>query len=246
MMYENEERRRHSRYARKPVNSSEWVIRLVYYPQHIDQQGNLLPEAIPTQDLRDSNRGWSTFRRHLSSKSDVQFAAAHSLNRIVGREIESLRKVLVADIRNVVDEISGDRQLYVWDDARSGRERGHAIVVARQGLGHGMLKKLRKELIDLLNKIRIGRIEDEWGSATKRLVGDVMQRSSSNTFKVLVVRTRVHPRFGKKIQRSKRYLAHDPVDACREGDRVAIIEVPPFSKRKRWMVFGILEREEET
>ena len=51
-----------------------------------------------------------------------------------------------------------------------------------------------------------------------------------------------HPRYSKVIRRTKKYKAHDDVNACGVGDRVLLMETRPLSATKRWRVVEILER----
>jgi hypothetical protein len=45
-----------------------------------------------------------------------------------------------------------------------------------------------------------------------------------------------HPLYGKIIQRSKKYHAHDADNAFRIGEQVRIEECKPISKQKTWTV----------
>ena len=68
------------------------------------------------------------------------------------------------------------------------------------------------------------------------LTGRVTSDKMDKTVTVLVDRRIMHPLYKKFIRRSKKYAAHDEVNACRMGDTVRIIECPPISKRKTWTV----------
>ena len=83
---------------------------------------------------------------------------------------------------------------------------------------------------------------DEKKGLKRVLVGTVTSDKMDKTVVVTVVRRFRHPIYGKFVQRRKKYMAHDPVNQCRTGDRVAIEESRPFSKRKRWVVQKIVER----
>jgi small subunit ribosomal protein S17 len=45
-----------------------------------------------------------------------------------------------------------------------------------------------------------------------------------------------HPRYGKYINRRKKYLVHDPGDQHKEGDIVTIASCRPLSKRKHFTI----------
>jgi small subunit ribosomal protein S17 len=60
---------------------------------------------------------------------------------------------------------------------------------------------------------------------------------------VVEVEDRVkHPKYGKVIRRTKKYIAHDGENACGVGDRVLLMETRPLSATKRWRVAEILEK----
>jgi len=76
----------------------------------------------------------------------------------------------------------------------------------------------------------------------KRLVGTVVSDGMDKTALVLVNRLARHPVYKKYVRKRKKYMAHDPQNLCKLGDKVQIIESRPISKRKRWQVVGILEK----
>ena len=68
------------------------------------------------------------------------------------------------------------------------------------------------------------------------LTGRVTSDKMDKTVTVLVDRRVMHPLYKKFIRRSKKYAAHDEDNSCKVGDTVRIIECPPISKRKTWLV----------
>ena len=68
------------------------------------------------------------------------------------------------------------------------------------------------------------------------LTGRVTSDKMDKTITVLVDRRVIHPLYKKFIRRSKKYAAHDELNECKVGDTVRIIECPPISKRKTWLV----------
>ena len=79
-------------------------------------------------------------------------------------------------------------------------------------------------------------------NARKVREGTVVSSKMQNTVVVAVIDRVQHPRYGKTMQRTKRFYAHDEANDAREGDRVRIAETRPLSKLKRWRVIEILER----
>ena len=72
--------------------------------------------------------------------------------------------------------------------------------------------------------------------------GTVVSTKMDKTAVVEVVRRSRHPQYGKTVQQSKRYYAHDEENTLNDGDRVRIIETRPLSAKKRWRLLEILER----
>jgi small subunit ribosomal protein S17 len=57
------------------------------------------------------------------------------------------------------------------------------------------------------------------------------------------IRTRVrHPLYGKIINRTRKFKAHDEHNECGMGDTVRIMETRPLSKEKRWRLVQIVEK----
>ncbi len=72
-------------------------------------------------------------------------------------------------------------------------------------------------------------------------IGRVVSNKMNQTVTVSVQRLVKHPVYGKYIRRTTKLLAHDPDNACKEGDTVSISECRPISKRKSWRVVEIVE-----
>ena len=60
---------------------------------------------------------------------------------------------------------------------------------------------------------------------------------------VVAVRTKVrHPLYGKMVNKTTKFKAHDENNDCGIGDTVRIMETRPLSKDKRWRVVEIIEK----
>ena len=72
--------------------------------------------------------------------------------------------------------------------------------------------------------------------------GLVISTKMDKTVVVAVVDRVRHRRYGKTMQRTNHFYAHDEANDAREGDRVRIRETRPMSKQKHWRVEEVLER----
>ena len=61
------------------------------------------------------------------------------------------------------------------------------------------------------------------------------------TVVVRVTRTYPHPKYGKRMQKTKNFYAHDEENACNEGDIVVVEASRPMSRLKRWTLKEIVE-----
>jgi small subunit ribosomal protein S17 len=76
----------------------------------------------------------------------------------------------------------------------------------------------------------------------KRIMqGVVVSNKMDKSIVVNVERRTQHPLYKKFIRRSKKYVAHDENNTCKEGDVVQIQECRPISKRKTWEVVAAPE-----
>ncbi|KAL5534923.1 hypothetical protein ACEPAF_3013 [Sanghuangporus sanghuang] len=62
----------------------------------------------------------------------------------------------------------------------------------------------------------------------------------NKTATVTVSRWVTHPRTQKRLERSKKYLTHDPNNELRMADEVTIQNCPPVSARKRFRLYKVL------
>lgn len=74
----------------------------------------------------------------------------------------------------------------------------------------------------------------------KTLTGTVRSAKMAKTVVVEVMHLWQHPMYGKRVKRTKRYLAHDE-KGVKEGDRVVISETRPMSRLKRWIVAEVIK-----
>jgi small subunit ribosomal protein S17 len=74
--------------------------------------------------------------------------------------------------------------------------------------------------------------------------GTVVSDAMDKTVVVSVERRFAHPLYGKRINRWKKYHAHDEVNEYQTGDIVIIEETRPLSKNKRWRVIELVNRSE--
>jgi small subunit ribosomal protein S17 len=73
-------------------------------------------------------------------------------------------------------------------------------------------------------------------------VGVVVSDKMQKGVVVAVERQVRHGLYGKTQRRTTRFLAHDEQDEAKVGDRVAIVEARPLSRRKRWAVARVLRK----
>lgn len=79
----------------------------------------------------------------------------------------------------------------------------------------------------------------------RTVVGRVVSDKMEKTVSVVIERLIKHPSYGKYVRRTGKVMAHDESNECKIGDRVAIAECRPISKRKAWEVVSVIERAAE-
>ena len=76
----------------------------------------------------------------------------------------------------------------------------------------------------------------------KERVGVVSSNKMDKTITVAVKWKEKHPIYGKFVNKTKKFHAHDEKNECNIGDTVRIMETRPLSKLKRWRLTEIIER----
>lgn len=76
----------------------------------------------------------------------------------------------------------------------------------------------------------------------KEQSGVVVSNKMDKTIVVAVKWKEKHPIYGKFVNKTKKFHAHDDENTCGIGDMVRIMETRPLSKTKKWRLVEILER----
>jgi small subunit ribosomal protein S17 len=76
----------------------------------------------------------------------------------------------------------------------------------------------------------------------KERIGIVTSSAMDKSIVVAVERKEKHPKYGKFVKVTKKFMAHDEKQECGAGDTVKIMETRPMSKRKRWRLVEIIEK----
>lgn len=66
--------------------------------------------------------------------------------------------------------------------------------------------------------------------------GVVVRRSGDKTVVVETTAVSAHPRYGKHVARTRRYLVHDAQNKAQVGAVVTVRASRPLSARKRWVI----------
>lgn len=73
-------------------------------------------------------------------------------------------------------------------------------------------------------------------------IGVVVSRNMEKSIVISVKQKIKHPIYGKFVNKTSRFMAHDEENTCNVGDTVKISETRPLSKNKRWRLVEIIER----
>jgi small subunit ribosomal protein S17 len=76
----------------------------------------------------------------------------------------------------------------------------------------------------------------------KERTGVVTSNKMDKSITVAIKWKEKHPIYGKFVNKTKKYHAHDEKNECNIGDIVRIMETRPLSKTKRWRLVQIIER----
>ena len=78
-------------------------------------------------------------------------------------------------------------------------------------------------------------------NSRKVYVGVVVSSVNDKTITVKVETHRKHPLYGKRVQYTKKFTAHDEQNIAKVGDVVEIMECRPLSATKRYRLVKIVQ-----
>ena len=76
----------------------------------------------------------------------------------------------------------------------------------------------------------------------KERIGKVVSNKMQKSITIAVQRKVKHPIYGKFVNRTTKFMAHDEKNEAGIGDTVRIMETRPLSKSKRWRLVEIIEK----
>jgi len=76
----------------------------------------------------------------------------------------------------------------------------------------------------------------------KEKIGKVVSNKMQKSITISVNRKEKHPIYGKFVNKTTKFMAHDEKNEAGIGDTVRIMETRPLSKSKRWRLVEILEK----
>ena len=76
----------------------------------------------------------------------------------------------------------------------------------------------------------------------KERIGTVTSNKMEKSVVVAVERKVKHPKYGKFVKKTTKFVAHDEKNECGVGDTVKIMETRPMSKTKRWRLVEVVEK----
>jgi small subunit ribosomal protein S17 len=81
--------------------------------------------------------------------------------------------------------------------------------------------------------------------AKREIIGRVVSNKMTKSVVVSIERQVRDDVYGKQLKLTSRFMAHDEQNSAKPGDRVALVESRPLSRRKRWVVTRVVERAKE-
>lgn len=79
---------------------------------------------------------------------------------------------------------------------------------------------------------------DQQSKQIKRIVGEIISHKTAKTAVIKVTTVKAHPKYHKRFNTTKNFVAHDENDEYKTGDRVEIIPCRPRSRTKRFQIIG--------
>lgn len=79
-------------------------------------------------------------------------------------------------------------------------------------------------------------------NSRKVYIGKVVSDKEDKTIKVLISTYKKHPLYGKRVEYTTKFTAHDENNEAKVGDTVKIMSTRPLSKTKFFRLVEIVEK----
>ena len=136
-----------------PVLEAEKLLKFIFHPDHITDDGDIAPSAVQSKDLTEPDRGLSVYRTAYADQQVITQNISDQQEKLPDqREFPEFCVVLCGDVRSIVD-LEKRRGFLVIDDAVEGNI-AHSIIFSAYDRKPSVIKKLRNEICDLLNQGR--------------------------------------------------------------------------------------------
>ena len=122
----------------------------------------------------------------------------------------------------------GDKEK--MEDKSKAAKKAPAKTVTKKAPAKTVTKKAPAKTAEVTKKIE------------RTVTGKVVSNKMDKTITVLVERKVKHPLYGKYINKSNKFHAHDEKNEINEGDVVQITEHKPISKSKSWVVTKVVSK----
>lgn len=77
----------------------------------------------------------------------------------------------------------------------------------------------------------------------KTMTGIIVSDKMQQTAVIAVTTQKIHPIIKKRYKRVGKFMAHNPENTYKTGDKVVIAETKPMSRHKNWEITGYADKE---
>lgn len=139
-----------------PISNNEILLRLIFSPDHIHEDGTLKTEAISRRDLTE--RGFSLFRKKYVTVNKLLKVIEEYIENKNERKCEGISQFVCETVLSITDEAFGEI-FQILEDANTEDDLAHAIIkfsphlLKCKDFKPATQKKFRSELIKKLENI---------------------------------------------------------------------------------------------
>ena len=151
---------------------------------------------------------------------------------------EEIREMSTPDLKERLAQMEKDYLQQRINHAVTPVDNTAKITADRRMIARVKTELRRREL----NIKEAKRTMEEKRNLRKERIGVVSSNKGDKTITVMVKWKEKHPIYGKFVNKSKKYHAHDENNECSVGDTVRLMETRPLSKTKRWRLVEIIEK----
>lgn len=132
--------------SKNPVSPEETLIRIIFSPEHITDNGKLKSTFIQSSDLNNPDNGLSVERKSYVSRSYIEKNIQNYVSKIHGRKLYGFASIKCQHVLDIKDQNNIDA--FYIEPRPTEDSSAHAVIICTNKYSRSIFNMVREKLIN--------------------------------------------------------------------------------------------------